>query len=247
MDPYIERPELWPDFRNSLVVCLKGSLRPALRSRYAVRIEQRRYTTFSETPIRADRIIRPDGAPSAEDVDVPWIFEGREVIESQLLIVEPIAGNRIVTAIKVLGPDDKRPDEERQAYWDRRDELWSGGANLVEIDLWRAGEPTVRLTTEQRESLRPWHYVVVVSRRRPSRREAYGVPLTRRLPRIAVPLADDDADLVLDLQTAFTRVWDESPYPEMLRYEGPPPGPLTPGEIAWCEGILRAAGHRLPA
>ena len=54
--------------------------------------------------------------------------------------------------------------------------------------------------------------------------EVYAVRLTERLPRIAVPLAKDDADVVLDLQAAFTRCWDEGPYPELLRYEGPPPG-----------------------
>ena len=31
MDPYIERPELWPDFRDSLIAAIRGVLQPHLR------------------------------------------------------------------------------------------------------------------------------------------------------------------------------------------------------------------------
>jgi len=64
--------------------------------------------------------------------------------------------------------------------------------------------------------------------------------------RIAVPLAEDDKDVVLDLQAAFTRCWDDNPYPALLRYDGPPPGRLTPEEVRWCEDMLRQAGLRPP-
>jgi hypothetical protein len=94
--------------------------------------------------------------------------------------------------------------------------------------------------------LSSWHYLAAVSRHWPVRQEVYAVPLTQRLPRVAVPLAQDDADVVLDLQAAFTRCWEEGPYPELLHYEGPPPGTLTPDEVRWCEDMLRHVGLRPP-
>jgi hypothetical protein len=94
------------------------------------------------------------------------------------------------------------------------------------------------------ETLQPWHFLVTVTRRWPSRQEVYAIPLQRRLPRIAIPLADDDPDVPLDVQAAFTRCWDEGPYPELLRYDGPPPGAMPDSDIQWCEQVLRAAGLR---
>ncbi len=76
------------------------------------------------------------------------------------------------------------------------------------------------------------------------RQEVYAVLLRCRLPCVAVPLAENDRDVPLDLQAVFTRCWEEGPYPELLRYDGPPPGPLAADEVSWCEELLHAAGLR---
>src|SRR4051794_26253796 len=44
MDPYLERPRLWPDVHNSLIVLLRDDLVPRLRPRYYVAVEERTYT-----------------------------------------------------------------------------------------------------------------------------------------------------------------------------------------------------------
>ncbi len=126
----------------------------------------------------------------------------------------------------------------------KRDEFWQAGANLVELDLLRAGRPTLRVSSEHLDSLRPWHYLVAVTRRWPSRQEVYAVPLEQRLPRVAIPLAEDDNDVLLDLQAAFARCWNEGPYPELLHYDSPAPGVLTEAERQWCDQQLREAGLR---
>ena len=86
--------------------------------------------------------------------------------------------------------------------------------------------------------LMPYRYLVTVSRREPPRQEAYAFPLERRLPRIAIPLADDDPDVTLDLQSAFARCWEEGPYPELLHYSAAPPADLSEEESAWCRAML---------
>ncbi len=257
MDPYIERPEIWPDFHDSLIACIRGALQPLLRPRYAALTQDRLYVVESDRPIYPDlSVVRTSSSlPRAAtgtavlEVDGPAVFElWREEIRQPLLhIIEPAAGNRIVTAIEVLSPDNKTAGAGRVSYLAKREEFWAGGTNLVEIDLLRGGEPTVRLSAEKLASLHPWHYLVSVTRRWPSRQEVYAVPLPKRLPRVGIPLAEDDRDVPLDLQAAFTRCWDEGPYPELLRYDRAPPGRLTPEETNWCEQTLQAAGLRKPA
>jgi hypothetical protein len=66
--------------------------------------------------------------------------------------------------------------------------------------------------------------------------------LDRRLPKIAVPLGPDAADVPLDLQSAFDRCWDEGAYPEILRYEGRPPGPISEDEVQWCRERIATGG-----
>jgi hypothetical protein len=257
MDPYIERPEIWPDFHDRFITYLGGALQPLLRPRYAALTQDRLYVVESERPIYPDLSVvrtastqpRAGGGTAVLEADAPAVFElWREEIRQPLLhIIEPAAGNRIVTAIEVLSPDNKAAGAGRVSYLAKREEFWVSGTNLVEIDLLRGGEPTVRLSAEKLASLQPWHYLVSVTRRWPSRQEVYAVPLQKRLPRVGIPLAEDDRDVALDLQAVFTRCWDEGPYPELLRYDRTPPGRLTADESNWCEQVLQGAGFRKPA
>ena len=251
MDPYIERPAIWPDFHDSLIAAIRGVLQPLLRPRYAAVTQDRLYVVEADRPIRPDvsvvRTSRPrtGGAATAVlEADAPAVFElwRDEIREPLIHIIEPAAENRLVTAIEVLSPENKARGPGRTSYLRKRDEFWQGGANLVEIDLLRAGRPTLRVSGEQLDTLQPWRYLVAATRRWPSRQEVYAVPLERRLPRVSIPLAEDDTDVLLDLQAAFTRCWDEGPYPELLNYNDPAPGELTEAEQEWCGQRLRAAG-----
>lgn len=167
-----------------------------------------------------------------------------EVKQPIVQIIEPAAGDRVVTAFEVLSPDNKMAGAGRVSYLQKREEFWESGTSLVEIDLLRQGEPTVRVALEKLESLRPWNYLVAVTRRWPARQEIYAVPLQRRLPTIHVPLAPDDNDAMLDLQAVLSRCWDEGPYPQLLRYKETLPGKMAPTDQMWCEQKLREAGQR---
>ena len=122
--------------------------------------------------------------------DEPAVFElwREEMREPFIEIIEPAADNHEVTAIEVLSPTNKQPGAGRQSYINTREEYWAGGANVVEIDLLREGEPTCRVAPAKLEDLRPWHYLVTVTRRWPSRHEVYAIPLRNRLPRLTIPL-----------------------------------------------------------
>lgn len=255
MDPYIERPDIWPDFHDRFVTFLSGDLQPKLRPRYAALVQDRLYVVESERPIwpdvsivRASDAPRSGGAVAVVEPDAAAVFElARDEVREPLIHIIEASTGHIVSAIEVLSPDNKRTGAGRTAYLQKREELWAAGANLVEIDLLREGEPTVRVSSKKLESLRPWNYLVTVTRYWPSRQEVYAWPLNRRLPRISVPLAADDHDVPLDLQAVFARCWDEGPYPQLLRYNGPPPSTLPATDVSWCEQRLLEAGMRTGA
>jgi hypothetical protein len=143
-----------------------------------------------------------------------------------------------VTTIEVLSPDNKHAGAGRRNYLKKRSEVRRARANFVEIDLLRAGKSTLQIDNAELEKLRPWHYLAGVLRW-PRRQEVYAIPLQQALPTIGIPLRKKDGDAPLDLQAAFAITWQKGPYPGVLRYERPPPGSLTPKEIAWCEQLVR--------
>jgi hypothetical protein len=254
MDPYVERPAIWPDFHNRLITFICGALQPLLKPKYVALSQERLFVVESNRPIYPDVSVLPSGAKpnggggtavATLEADTPALFElwYDEINEALIHIVEPAAGERVVTAIEVISPDNKA-GAGRDGYREKREELRQAGANLVEIDLLRDGAPIAYLSEEHLDSLPPWRYLVTVTRRKPLRQEVYPIPLQRRLPKVKVPLAEGDADVTLDLQAVFTRCWDEGPYPALLRYGGLPPGTMTADEQLWCEGVLKAASYR---
>ncbi|MBW3599957.1 MAG: DUF4058 family protein [Planctomycetes bacterium] len=258
MDPYLERPALWPDFHDSLITYIRETLQPILRPKYVALTQDRLFVVESDRSIRPDVAViessaaRSDAANVATlTADEPIVLEmvREEVREPFVQIIEPAAGNRVVTAIEVLSPDNKTAGAGRDLYIQKREEFWLAGTHLVEIDLLRSGLPTVRVgadrlaEAEKAAGASSWRYMVAVTRVLPTRHELYPVALEQRLPRVKVPLARSDPDVVLDLQAAFARTWEAGPYPELLRYDELPLGELTEDEIAFCRRTVGAVNH----
>jgi len=250
MDPYLEDPAIWPDFHNRLIAVLCEHLQPSLRPQFVAVTQERLYLIESQRPIHPDVAIvghgkrgprRGSGGAAVMEADAPVMFdlEPEEIREPFITIIEP-KGRKVITAIEVLSPSNKMKGPGRDDYQQKREELRRGGANFIEIDLLREGLPTVRVPESQLELLPPWRYLVAVTRVKPARQEVYAFDLSRRLPRIGVPLRNVP-DVTLDLQAAFARCWETGPYPELLEYDSAPPGKLTASEKKWCAAKLKAA------
>ncbi|MGH7130236.1 MAG: DUF4058 family protein, partial [Planctomycetaceae bacterium] len=54
MDPYLERPAIWPDFHNRLITYVGELLQPLLRPRYAALTQNRLYVVEHHRPIYPD-------------------------------------------------------------------------------------------------------------------------------------------------------------------------------------------------
>jgi hypothetical protein len=254
MDPYIERPEIWPDFHDSLVTYIREALQPLLRPRYAAICQDRLYVVEHRRPIHPDvsvvrTMVDEGGVAVAALPDTPLVVEivEEEISQPLIHIIEPAAGNRIVTGIEVLSPDNKTPGPGRESFLRKREELRRAGAHFVEIDLLRDGERSLPIPADGLQGaladVSRWHYLVTVARR-PRYYEYYPATVRQRLPRVGIPLAHDDPDVTLDLQAVFSRCWEAGAYPELLHYDGPPPGTFSEEDAAWCRRQAASVGGK---
>jgi hypothetical protein len=220
MDPYLEADALWPAFHHQFVTDLYKLLLPGLVDRYRARVGQRVYHT--EVALFTS-VIRDQ--------------HSEEVIE-----IRQRGDGRLVTLIDAVSPANKTTAEGRQAYLARRAEAKSGGASLVEIDLVLQGEP---LLDYSRDGLPDWNYAVTVTRAaQPERYEIYTATLQKRLPRFRLPLASDDRDTVLDLQSAFARCYDQGNFSGHIDYRQDPAVVLADDDRQWLDELLRQAKVR---
>jgi hypothetical protein len=145
----------------------------------------------------------------------------------------------LVTAIEILSPTNKRGTGNAE-YLEKRGRLLNSTAHLVEIDLLRGGR-----RVPMRESLPPAPYFVFVSRteERP-RTEIWPIELGDPLPVVPIPLLSDDPDVPLDLQLAFSTIYDVLGYGFEVDYGSEPEVPLTAEQQVWAEERLRMAGVR---
>lgn len=152
---------------------------------------------------------------------------------------------RLITLLDMVSPANKLTAAGRSAYLNQRSEAKDAKANLVEIDLVLQGQPTLEYS---RDGLPDWDYAVTVTRStQPERYEIYTATLEKKLPRFRLPLAPDDRDTVLDLQTAFTRCCTEGTFARRIDYRREPPVPLSQEDRRWINELLTSQHLREPA
>ena len=142
----------------------------------------------------------------------------------------------VVTVIETLSPANKRSASDgRQQYLEKRGEILSSRPHLVELDLLRGGTrlPVVGLPATD--------YCGLVSRaRRRPKVSIYPWSIRQSLPPIQIPLKDNDADVSLDLQSAFTTVFDRARYQLSLDYTATLEPPLSAEDAKWAKTLPNA-------
>jgi len=248
MDPFIEG-QVWEDFHHGVIEALREALHPSVRPRYVVRVEKRVYVEHDLDTLT--ELIRPDlavverggqeppsqgGAATAVAVEpVVLALPMPEPCKQAFLTIRDRDTMAVIAVIEVLSPGNKRRGSDgRREYLAKREEILQSDTHLVELDLLRGGE---RLPTL--EPLPPADYYAFVCRaqRRPSA-EVYAWPLRHVLPSVPVPLAGDDPDVTLDLQSIFNTVYDRAGYDYSLDYRRAARPPLGDTERAWAEQLL---------
>jgi hypothetical protein len=215
MDPYLEGEALWPAFHHQLVMCLYQILLPGLVDRYRARVLQRHYVT--------------------EQALFTSVL--RQEHHEDYIEIRQRGDGRLVTLLEVVSPCNKTTPVGRTAYLDKRREGREACCSLVEIDLVMQGYPTLDYS---RDGLPDWDFAVTVTRStQPERYEIYTSTLQKRLPRFRLPLAADDRDTVLDLQTAFTRCFEQGGFASRIDYLRDPPTRITDDDRKWINELLK--------
>ena len=271
MDPYLESPDVWPDFHDALTAQIRGELNRILPPAYYAQLEMRPEIGIIGDDTR--RHIVPDvsvqqsrpGHSNSPGGSVAVLNGPRTDISPSLQITvasEPIRhhfvevraqrGRVLVTLIEIVSPSNKCPGVDRQAYQDKQQEVLGSDASLVEIDLLRSGRPVVggpEVTEAVGRLQQRVDYVVLVGRawRRGAQLDHQLFPLTVHdiLPCIPVPLRQGEDEIPLDLQYIFNLAYDSGPYRRgAVDYTSDPAVPLVPEDRAWANELLCQGGLR---
>jgi hypothetical protein len=252
MDPYLEDPQLWTGLHTRLIVYICNYLQALIRPRYIAAIEER---VFLEGPEK-DRIPdvwvyrrkRSNGAVAVVEADTPIVVKvpELEVHQTYVTILDRLSGQKLVTVIEVVSPSNKYEGPGRESYLAKQEETRGSKTHLVEIDLLRTGPHVLAVPEWMARAQGPYDYLTSVNRARGTRDEfdLYPTTLRERLPKVAIPLAGKDPDVVLDLQAVLEKIYTDGVYAERIKYGAPCRPVLGKKDRAWAEQILSRARKR---
>jgi hypothetical protein len=267
MDPYLERH--WGDVHQAIVTYIRDSLQSRLPADLRARMQERVYIEIpdvrrgeyypdvrvlerpglSSAAGSATAVAEPASATEIDDECIPAEpilihVDVEPTTESYIEIVDSKSGHRVVTAIGVLSPTNKRPTEGQRLYLKKREDLKLAGVNTVEIDLLRSGDrvlmvPQVFVPAAQRTA-----YQVCIWRA--SQHDTFAVcpiRLRERLPVIKIPLRPGDQDVLLNLQAVLDQCYRNGGYDD-IDYRSEPDPPLSTDDASWADALLREQGRR---
>lgn len=256
MNPYLEAH--WRDVHTSLMVYMRDQLQGQLPADLIARVEESVSIDAGEDSREVSpdvRIVEEPGGWRAEGgasvataavavADPPLIPVEEPATPRHVEIIEPKAGNRVVTAIEVISPTNKRDEEGRAAYRRKQYEYLDSTTSLVEVDLLRGGEHVVAVSPDGiKPSRRAPYYVCVRRAWRHGWSEVVPLPLRERLPAVRIPLRRTDRDVVLNLQELIDLCYQRGRY-SAIDYRKDPDPPLTGDDAAWADAMLRSKGLR---
>jgi hypothetical protein len=258
MDPYLENRLLWHDVHQRLAGQISRQLAPHLAPRYVARLATRfvaftpdeqeisiLYPDVDVTPAQLrERLATRDRQPLYEPptdaaltvTPAPLTLFSVTPEQLKLVTVElrDVAQGRLVTAIEILSPVNKRPGEGLDEYRAKRETVLSADAHLSEIDLLRQGTRPPRLIGLPQSD----YFVFLTRAERRRATEVWPINIRDPLPVLPVPLLPGDDDVPLDLGHALRAIYDEARYDLSIDYRQPPIPPLAPDDAAWARKLL---------
>jgi hypothetical protein len=248
MDPYLEG-YLWPDVHNRLASVISELLAPRIAPKYVARIEL--YTAEDTSPESEIGIMYPDVEvlqrrdvvrepeivyesnieTTAPSVVVP--SNVNIVVRIPVVEIRDVAKNRLITAIEILSPVNKKQPSLAH-YREKRADLHRAGVHLVEIDLLRRGtkpfaHPMLPLS----------HYVMSLLRAGSRKTEVWTMHVQDAAPVLPIPLVAPDPDVPLDLKKALDTIYERGLYQLSIDYQKKPPPPeFSEEEQSWMQALV---------
>jgi hypothetical protein len=250
MDPFMEAFHLWEDFHNKLISEIERTLAPTLPDRYLVRTPERSYVAVAEVEGEQTLSLLPDVAISSRSAShrpprkskqstargerqtsasaVLMRALVREEYHEPFIEIRQVGPeHKLVTALEVLSPSNKRPGTKGwRVYRRKRLAFLSGHANFVEIDLLRQGK-RMPMVSQWPDSP---YYLLVCRKKEAPQCTVWPAFMTTPLPVIPIPLLPPDADVNLDLQPLIEAVYTRSRYGRDIDYRRAIEPPLSEDE-----------------
>jgi hypothetical protein len=235
MDPYLEGSM---NFHHQFSAEIARQLSPRVLPKYVAVMAERFVLDESDGVAVATGTLYPDvgvyktgketpssGAATSMQAPLRLATKVPEKVPHVSIEIRDAKHHRLVTAIEVLSPWNKR-GRGRREYLAKRRRILLSNAHLMEIDLLHEGQ-----RVPMREPLPDAPYFVLLSRveDRPVM-EVWPVQLDQPLPTVSVPLLPGDDDVPLDLQLAFASIYDLLGCGFDIDYKQPPPVRLNAGE-----------------
>lgn len=255
MDPFLEG-YLWVDVHQALASKIREILAPQISPRYVARLavsvledetgEAEISVMYPDVEIveptvkRTPRVAKESAValtPNPTLRATPSIVVLTNLKYRQITVeIRDTGKNELVTTIEILSPVNKR-EPGAAKYRAKRQRLYDAGVHLLEIDLLRRG---ARVFTHS--GIAPVPYLVLLTRAFTSKTRAWPIRLQDKLPTVIVPLRAQDPDILLDLQAAFTSIYDVARYDLTIDYTAKPPSPdLSARDAKWMRGLLATA------
>lgn len=248
MDPFLEG-YLWPDVHNHLAAVVSELLAPQIAPKYVSRLNT--YTVQDTSPeteigimypdvgvLRRNNLLKePEVAYGSRSLitEPTVIIPDNKAIQVNIPVIEirDVAKNRLITAIEIFSPVNKRKPG-LEVYQEKRMDLHRSGVHLLEIDLLRRGtRPFVHPRLPQSD------YLVMLLRAGTRRTEAWAFNVNEVLPVLPVPLVEPDADVKLDLKYALDIIYERSLYHLSIDYKkDPPPPDFNPEMQEWIHEVI---------
>ncbi len=249
MDPYLENPILWTGVHSRLINAISSLIAPALRPRYIVSIEERVVIDLPSQQRVPDLWIQKtsstlpvDGVSPRVGLAEPVVMELADdpIREPYIEILDRYQEMQVVTVVELLSPINKAAGPGRDQFLKKRRATLNSSTHLVEIDLLRKGVRSYDLTEAQLSALGAFDYLIAINRSQGNQYEAtrnrfelYPFSLRQRLPKFGLPLVAPDPDVVLDLQAALDRVYEEGSYMLRIQYDQPCVPSLSNEDHQW--------------
>jgi hypothetical protein len=245
MNPYLERPSLWPDLHLNLISGIQHILARTLPGHYYIAAEERTYVAAIDPQTMV-------GRPDVAVIGVPRAFSPALVeagVGSPVQVLVPISDevreryleiresgtHRVITVIEILSPSNKAPGQGRTLYETKRLAVLDSATHLVEIDLLRIGAPLSAHPMPKTD------YRILISRswERP-RSFLYGFNLADPIPNVPIPLQRGEDEPILALNPLLQQIYEDVRYDLRIDYTSFPPQPPIDEETSvWMEQLLQ--------
>jgi hypothetical protein len=248
MDPYLERPSIWPDCHAGLILGIRAVLNARLPQRYVATTEAHVWREDSEEVrvmlggpdiLTIDLKHPPAIGGSTATLNAPKIVRLSRPIghKQRYVLVLDADRRRVVTVIEVLSPANKTYGDKGDAYRFKRSEYLHAGLNLVEIDMLRSGvRPDLGVPAPASD-----YYALVCRGNEFPNAGLWTFSVRDVLPTIPVPLDPGITDVSIELRPCLDRAYDEARFDKQIDYTKPPTPPLDESQAAWATGLLVAS------